>query len=57
MKILAIIAFLLFTMSCYSQITAIAIKENEKEKPMEVMKYDSLESLNYKNAPLHEYGR
>lgn len=57
MKILAIIAFLLFTMNCYSQITAIAIKENEKEKPMEVMKYDSLESLNYKNAPLHEYGR
>lgn len=38
MKILTIIAFLLFTMNCYSQITAIAIKENKKEKPMGVLR-------------------
>lgn len=49
MKKLSSIIFLLLSISCYSQITTITTKEKEEE----IQKYDSLESLNYKNARLH----
>ena len=53
MKILAITTTaLLFAISAYAQITTITTKE--KEVPVEVQKYDSLESLDYDNAPLHK---
>lgn len=51
MRILIIIAFSLFAVNCKSQITIVT--PQEKEKTIEVQEYDSLESLNYKNAPLH----
>ena len=54
LKILSKQMFALFllivTNNCYSQITTIAVP---KEKEKEVLKYDSLESINYENAPLH----
>lgn len=54
LKILSKQMFALFllivTNNCYSQITTIAAP---KEKEKEVLKYDSLESINYENAPLH----
>ena len=53
MKILAITTTaLLFAISAYAQITTITTKE--KEVPVDVQKYDSLESLDYDNAPLHK---
>ena len=53
MKILAITTTsLLFAISAYAQITTITTKE--KEVSVEVQKYDSLESLDYDNAPLHK---
>lgn len=53
MKILAITTTaLLFAISAYAQITTITTKE--KEVPVEVQKYDSLERLDYDNAPLHK---
>lgn len=51
MRILIIIAFSLFAVTCKSQITIVT--PQEKEKTIEVQEYDSLESLNYENAPLH----
>ena len=52
MKILAITTVLLFAINSYAQITTITTKE--KEEPLNVQKYDSLESLDYDNAPLHK---
>lgn len=42
--------FIILSTNCYSQITTIAAP---KEVVKEVLKYDSLESLTYENAPLH----
>ena len=50
---ITIITSLLFVTNCYSQITTITAKEKD-ESTVEVQKYDSLESLNYKNVLLHE---
>ena len=49
MKILAITTVLLFAINSYAQIKTITTKE--KEVPVEVQKY---ESLDYDNAPLHK---
>lgn len=50
MKIITLITgSLLLAINCYAQITTI----EEKEKPIEVQKYDSLESLRIENAPQH----
>lgn len=42
---------LVFAAHCHAQITTVASPKETEIK--EVLKYDSLESLNYKNAPLH----
>lgn len=50
MKIITLItASLLLAINCHSQITTI----EEKEKTIEIQKYDSLESLTIENAPQH----
>ena len=52
MKILAITTSLLFAINAYAQITTITTKE--KEEPVEIQKYDSLESISINNALLHK---
>ena len=52
MRTLAIFIACLFATNCYSQITTITTKA--KEEPQEIQAYDSLETLNFKNALSHK---